>query len=562
MESRPSSLVQECGEISSPEVASGGDKQGRARFRGTMLAIPAIAAIVAVYLLRLDGVVGQFKDDGWYVVLAKALATGHGYTAINLPASGRYFYPPFFPFLLSLLYRVSPDFPDNVVFLKSLSIGAVLLLAAIVFRLFDRPNRLSRPMAFVLACSTALAPPFVMLATSSVMSECVFTALQFAALLFADRCVRNRGHRPQVGTAWGAALLASAAFLTRTAGIALLAGIGADFLRRKMFREFGVLVATVLFCAGGWSMYVHLHTNSKLAAPGYSSQFWQRNAGFPGQTVSARDLPGRVWQQATVIAGDDIAALLAPTLYRTGGESGQELVGMAGFIPGVSSNPMHSPGCTMGLAVPGQLISLVFSLVVLIGFIASARRDMGAMELVFVFSIAVVVLWPWSPLRLLVPLFPIFLYYLVSGVAELSRWLRKGFNRLTNADPHGALRIVMLCVLALFAFDNVSYLLARQTGPNSSQYPDWLLSFNAQQQAAMWVRDHTAANEVITGDNLPLLYLYAGRQTEMCGVEECVKKGVRYYVVADGRLVRIPGKTVFQPGYPGVEVVDMKSAER
>jgi hypothetical protein len=56
----------------------------------------AIAGILAVYLLRLDPAVGVFNDDGWYLVLAKSLATGQGYRLINLSHSGYHFIRRFF----------------------------------------------------------------------------------------------------------------------------------------------------------------------------------------------------------------------------------------------------------------------------------------------------------------------------------------------------------------------------------------------------------------------------------------------------------------------------------
>src|SRR5690349_20626555 len=72
-----------------------------ARFRlwvglGTLLC-------VLIYFLRLDQVVSYYYvDDGYYVTLAKALATGQGYRLINTPSGSLMpLYPPGFPALLS-----------------------------------------------------------------------------------------------------------------------------------------------------------------------------------------------------------------------------------------------------------------------------------------------------------------------------------------------------------------------------------------------------------------------------------------------------------------------------
>ena len=561
--SPPCSLL-ECRPESQLRVdAQDGGIDRAARFKTATAAVAGIAVAIAIYLLRMDAVVGLFKDDGWYVVLAKSLATGHGYTLINLPQpAGRYFYPPFFPFLLSLLYRVSPEFPRNVALLKSLSVISMLLLSVVLFRLFNRQDRLPRSMAYLLALSTALAPSFVMLATSSVMSECVFTALQFAALLFAERCARNRRDRAEPGNACAAALLASAAYLTRTVGVALLAGIVIALLKRKLFKEVGVFVAVVLLCVGSWEAYKHFSiSGSRQSAPvvaGYSAQFWDRNANFPGTKVTARDLPGRVWQVATVIIADDIGALLVPSLYRSGGESGEEVVDMTTVIPMVSRNPIHEYGGSMGLAAGGQLFSFALSIPVLIGFFASVKRDIGPMELVCAFAVLIVAIWPASPMRYLVPLLPFFLYYLALGVAEICQLLRKLHRRL-NLPLWSASRIVVVCILALFLYDNALYIAAKQMSPSSFGYPNWLVRFDAERQAALWVREHTPENEVVTGDNLPMLYLYSHRATEMCDFDECVQKGIRYYVNTEVVYFPLRAKTAFQAPYHGVEVFDIQS---
>ncbi len=35
---------------------------------------------LSIYVLRLNGVAGMMVDDGWYVMLARMLARGEGYT--------------------------------------------------------------------------------------------------------------------------------------------------------------------------------------------------------------------------------------------------------------------------------------------------------------------------------------------------------------------------------------------------------------------------------------------------------------------------------------------------
>src|SRR5256885_2079951 len=81
-----------------------GDESKPRRGLAIVSAAGAIALLLAVYLLRLDHVVGMTVDDAWYVMLAKALATGQGYTLINSPSPGILpLYPPAFSFILSFV---------------------------------------------------------------------------------------------------------------------------------------------------------------------------------------------------------------------------------------------------------------------------------------------------------------------------------------------------------------------------------------------------------------------------------------------------------------------------
>src|SRR5436190_17278816 len=76
----------------------------------------ALGVFVVALWAQPRALVGAFYDDGIYVVLAKALAEGHGFHYIHLPgAPPAVHYPVLYPFALSLLWRLWPAFPDNVV---------------------------------------------------------------------------------------------------------------------------------------------------------------------------------------------------------------------------------------------------------------------------------------------------------------------------------------------------------------------------------------------------------------------------------------------------------------
>ena len=144
----------------------------------------AAGIFLAVYLLRMDRIIGLFVDDAWYAMLAKSLATGQGYQLINSPTPGILpVYPPVYPFLMSLAYRLWPSFPDNVLLLKSVSVLAMFVIGWASYKHFHRDREWPHLLSLVSALTVTLMPGLVFLATSSTMSECVFTAFQLLAVI-------------------------------------------------------------------------------------------------------------------------------------------------------------------------------------------------------------------------------------------------------------------------------------------------------------------------------------------------------------------------------------------
>src|SRR3982074_3304075 len=98
------------------------------RSRAGLATLAAGMCVAAcVYALRLDRIAGLVVDDAWYVLLGRALARGEGVrlggsaTTAIMPVV-----PPGFPAVLAVIFRFSPDFPQNVLLLKSVSVAAML----------------------------------------------------------------------------------------------------------------------------------------------------------------------------------------------------------------------------------------------------------------------------------------------------------------------------------------------------------------------------------------------------------------------------------------------------
>jgi Gpi18-like mannosyltransferase len=203
-----------------------------------------IVAIAVIYLLRLNRAAGLMVDDAYYVMLGRALAEGSGYRLINsatvqmLPL-----YPPGFPFLLSLVFRVAPDFPENVLLLKAVSVVALLATALLTY-VYLRRRQVTPRLSATAAAGIATMPALVFLATSTLMSECVFALVQLSAIVVLDRTADSSRARARWLIVAGA-VMAAAAVLVRSAGMGLVIAATLWFVGRREWSR-AVLFATAV----------------------------------------------------------------------------------------------------------------------------------------------------------------------------------------------------------------------------------------------------------------------------------------------------------------------------
>ena len=109
-----------------------------ARQRAFRVAIALGSVLLAsVYAIALAApAAGTFHDDGIYVVTARALAEGQGYRIISLPDSPTQTkYPILFPWLLSLVWRVAPSFPENLLWLRAIPLASTVAWLWLSWRL-------------------------------------------------------------------------------------------------------------------------------------------------------------------------------------------------------------------------------------------------------------------------------------------------------------------------------------------------------------------------------------------------------------------------------------------
>ena len=198
--------------------------------RQNLLIAAGLALVVLVfgYYRMVPEVCGNFHDDGIYAITAKALAQGQGYRLIDLPGSPpQTKYPILFPGLLALVWKMWPEFPQNVLLMKWLTLLCGGAAVGLCYLYLTRCDYFARSYALCSGLLCATSPMFLYYATQ-VLSEIPFLLLVIVALWAFD------GQHEE--TTWRGArqfllgILLALPFLCRTIGLTLVfAGLLVQF---------------------------------------------------------------------------------------------------------------------------------------------------------------------------------------------------------------------------------------------------------------------------------------------------------------------------------------------
>jgi hypothetical protein len=228
----------------------------------------AVAAVVVLTVLmvtiRSQEPVGAgiYYDDGAYLALGRSLAEGAGYTYSNLPGDvPGVKYPPAYPAVLAVTWKVFGLYPENLTALKALNALLWALAAGGVFFLFAHGNRWRLAALGLVTLYAFLTVPSMSVATV-LLSEPLFLLVCVAALLLAAADPARAGPDAEAATigrlggelGWAAAvgLVGAAAFLTRSIGLTLIVALLLPLLLGRRWQTAGFLTAMAGVPAIAW----------------------------------------------------------------------------------------------------------------------------------------------------------------------------------------------------------------------------------------------------------------------------------------------------------------------
>lgn len=422
-------------------------------------AVFVFAALVA-WWAGTPYVVGVWHDDGVYALLGRALATGQGFHYTQFPgAPAATHYPPLYPLLAALVWRLAPSFPDNIsafLLVNALLVGAAALGAA---GFASRRFGWSRESAALFALLATLTTPVLAL-SGAVLSETLFLAALWPVLAAAERAADPAGER---GDALVAGASVGALMLMRTHAVVLLMALVIVLVARRRRQQLLPLLAAAVIVVLPWQLWTSVATPRvpALLAGAYGSYLgWfvegVREGGMPFVLATIRVNLRELWlllQDRVVIGTTALPRMAAATLLLT-------LI-VAGMPP------------------------------------MARRAAVTAWFLVLYF--AVVVVWPYSPWRFLWGVWPVVTLSAVAG----GLWLL----HLVLAPLPRALVVlgVALPAAAMLGTEWRAYSVRAWSAP--------ALEAGAQiTPLVAWVGRHTAPTDVVLSEGEQVISLFTGRR--------------------------------------------------
>ncbi len=282
-----------------------------------------------------------------------------------------------------------------------------------------------------------------------------------------------------VGLAIAAAGLA---YLTRTAGLALLLALLVSLGWKRQWKRLSVAGLVTVAVMGAWSRWVATAVAS--GAQGYGVDFLRVNPYAADQgLIGPGELLGRVLVNAWMYA----ATVLPETL--------------SGGVPGTAS----------AVSAFAWISAMVVLATALLGWWRGIRHA-RVLELFALFYTGMILVWPplWTDARLLLPLLPVLLLLSVDGIT--------GAFALANRKPQAWVIPLFAASLMLVSLPgNAQW--ASATGACREDYRrgDELACYNPLWRSfvvsAQWVRDQTPGDAVVVSRKPRMFFYFARRQT-------------------------------------------------
>ena len=450
---------------------------GPASARRVFLEAVAVAIVVCLGLLALRlprelVLPGAFNDDGVYLSLGKAIASGQGYRSIHLVGAPVHVkFPPGLPLVYAVLWRLLGGLRAVAAAAAELSIFVTALASAVIWGIGRA--RLAIPAAplAVLAVGPLLLDAAVQYYTLPITEP--WYVLGWATALLVCLTMRDGAPDARLGTAALLGLAIGATALFRTQVLPLLPAVLIALLADRRPREAAVALATALLPLLAWSLVL-----GRLRA---------------GEPVST--LPDEAGYLAWFPLHDPRA--LAGFLART--------VVFNARIYAIGIGTYLSALPPLGIAIGVGFVALGAAGAVRLG------RTGLALSLSVAGTLAMLLVWPSLQDRLMLPVLPFI--GLLAAAAVAPAW-RGGHRQLQRVAFGGVVAVAAIVGVQQVHGRQEAFRLLREGRAPDFRSPTWFLPVNSRTIAATssWILGHTRLEDRVLVSMPSGVYLHTGRE--------------------------------------------------
>ncbi len=481
------------------------------------------ALVIAVALIlwapRFSGPLDLRWDASVYYMLGTSLVKGEGYRIPSEPGSPEVLqYPPLLP-LIAGLHQLASGTSDAAAVAPRLRITYAIIFIAYALVVLAFARRYLPPFFAVAATLLCLLNPLTVFLSDLFFAELPFAVITVLFALVAD----DRA----VGRSWlreaGAYSLAAAAFLLRSAGLALLA---AWVLQALMQRRWKVALARVLpaiLPVVLWQIYItHVRSSSGYQHPAYDYQrasYQYYNVSY-AENISLVD-PFR--PELGRLNRSTIATRLTTNVSAALGAVGETVSAKEEDWRGTLkwAHNLRIIRRFLPLRVLPFFV-FAFAAAVVAGLVVLLYRRKWLVVFIVLGSVALVCTTPWPAqfTRYLEPLSPFLTVAAVLGLTAIGNVLQARRLNLGAISTWVIASLFLLCavivqihtLLWLFSDEvrqRVTFV-GKQLDPDSR----WFLydrTWQAWQKNVDWLEDHAPANAIVATTAAHFYYLQTGR---------------------------------------------------
>jgi hypothetical protein len=492
---------------------------------------------LAVWSPRLTGPINFRWDASAYYILGTSLAEGKGYRLLNEPGEIEAVqYPPLLPIIVAAHQRIMGT-NDYLKVGSALRLTYFVLSGLFLLMTYALARRLLSPLyALLVGVITALS-----FYSFLEVSDVLYAEMPFAVAAMGFLLCQQKSDRPIFAAASG--ILGAAAYLLRTAGIALLVAWIAESLIRRRFRQAAIRAVVSALPILFWQGQIRRVTGSEeYRHPTFSYQradYYYPNVTYGQNSRLIDPFRPELGQAGLSDLGtrlvQNVAAIPAPLA-----ESAVVPLDFAPYLASMLQRNLHVPFSNKLIASGTRALGaslFVAGLFALIGAVVVSTRREWFLSLYFGVNLAMIIITPWQNQfwRYLAPVAPLTLIFSLVALMAAGQWLRRRGLKWPYAV--GGLATTFVAAALLLSQLTVAIHLLRNMEP-VSYYDEaghervykvikYGVGWHALDFAFEWIRRNAPATAVIGTIAPHLAYLRTGHKAVLPPFESDLSRASR-----------------------------------